>query len=192
MKYLLIAFVLASCNLSKTNINPNASSDVSISAVLTGAEVALAFNTGVNGGLLTNIYIQQVAGANGDAASFDNYTTSPGYFNGTWQGYYVNVLDELKIIQQTATVQSLPYYRGIARVLTAFSYGTLTDLFGDIPFSQSLYGNSIRNPSYDKQEDVYAAIQQQLDSAIIDLGQPTAANLGAVPAGDDVLRLSAR
>ncbi len=163
---------LTSCDLSKTNVNPNASSEVSLSAVLTGAQTTLAFNTGINAGLLTNIYTQQASGANGDAAPFDNYTTSPGYFNGTWLGYYTNVLTNLKIIQQTATKQQLPYYSGIARVLTAFAYGNLTDIFGDVPFTESLYGNGITNPAYDKQQLIYDALQLQLDSAIIDLSQP--------------------
>lgn len=178
---------MASCNLSKTNINPNASSDVSLSAVLTGAEVSLGFTTGINAGLLTNIYTQQASGANGDAAPFDNYTTSPGYFNTTWLTYYTNVLTNLKIIQQTATTQQLPYYSGIARVLTAFSYGTLTDIFGNIPFKEALYGNGVTNPVYDNQEDIYPALQSQLDSAITELSQPVSANLGAVPASDDVI-----
>ncbi|WP_205510545.1 SusD/RagB family nutrient-binding outer membrane lipoprotein [Longitalea arenae] len=178
---------VSSCDLSKTNVNPNASTEVSLSAVLTGTEVSLAFNTGINAGLLTNIYTQQAAGANGDAAPFDNYTTSPGYFNGTWVGYYTNALTNLKIIQQTAADQQLPYYSGIARVLTAFSYATLTDIFGDIPFKESLYGNGITNPVYDKQEEIYKYLQLQLDSAIGDLSQPLAANQGAVPSSDDVI-----
>ncbi|MCS3795481.1 SusD/RagB family nutrient-binding outer membrane lipoprotein [Niastella sp. OAS944] len=178
---------ITSCNLSKTNINPNASSDVSLSAVLTGAEVSLGFTTGINAGLLTNIYTQQASGANGDAAPFDNYTTSPGYFNTTWLTYYTNVLTNLKIIQQTASTQQLPYYSGIARVLTAFSYGTLTDIFGNVPFKEALYGNGITNPVYDNQEDIYPALQSQLDSAITELSQPVSANLGATPSGDDVI-----
>ena len=178
---------LTSCNLEKTNINPNASSDVSLSAVLTGAEVSLGFTTGINAGLIANIYTQQAAGANGDAAPFDNYTTSPGYFNTTWVSYYTSVLTNLKIIQQTATTQQLPYYSGIARVLTAFSYGTLTDIFGDIPYTESLFGNGITNPVYDKQEDIYKGIQLQLDSAITELSQPVSANIGAVPSTDDVI-----
>lgn len=178
---------LTSCDLQKTNVNPNASSEVSLSAVLTGAEVSLAFNTGINAGLIANIYTQQASGANGDAAPFDNYTTSPGYFNTTWVNFYTNVLTNLKIIQQTATARQLPYYSGIARVLTAFSYGTLTDIFGDIPFKESLYGNGITSPVYDSQEEIYKALQWQLDSAITELSQPVSANQGAVPTSDDVI-----
>lgn len=177
----------ASCSLEDTNVNPNASTEVSVSAVLTGAEVALGFNLGVNAGLIANIYIQQASGANGDAASFDNYASSTQYFNQTWRGFYVEVLDELKIVRTTAAQQQLPYYSGISRVLSVYSYGTLTDLFGDIPYKESLYGNNITNPAYDKQEDIYKSLQEQLDSAIAELSQPAGNNLGALPATDDVI-----
>ena len=177
----------AACSLQEINVNPNASTDVSISAVLTGAEVALGFNVGVNAGLIANIYIQQASGANGDAASFDNYTTSSQYFNSTWKGFYGDVLDELKIVKTAAAQQQLPYYSGIARILSVYSYGTLTDLFGDIPYKESLYGNNITNPAYDKQEDIYKDLQAQLDSALLELGVPAVNNKGALPASDDVI-----
>lgn len=177
----------ASCSLEGTNVNPNASTQVSVSAVLTGAEVALGFNLGVNAGLIANIYIQQASGANGDAASFDNYASSIQYFDQTWRGFYADVLDELKIVKTTAAQQKLPYYSGIARILSTYAYGTLTDLFGDIPYSQSLYGNHVTNPVYDKQEDIYKALQGQLDSAILELSVPVTDNQGALPATDDVI-----
>ena len=178
---------LASCHLTDTNVNPNASSDVSISAVLSGAEVSLGFSLGIDAGLVSAIYVQQASGANGDAASFDNYTTSPGYFNSVWVNFYGNVLDELQIVKRTAAAQQLPYYSGIARVLSVYSYGTLTDLFGDIPYSESLAGNNVTNPKYDKQEDIYKDLQVQLDSAILELSKPIGENKGATPFTDDVI-----
>jgi len=184
---MLAVFAFASCNLQKTNVNPNASTEVSLSAVLTGAEVSLAFNTGANAAIVTNTFIQQTSGANGDAAGLDNYTISPSYYNSTWGSFYTGVLEELKIVQQTATLKQLPYYSGVARILTSFTYGTLTDIFGDIPYSEALYGNNIVNPKYDKQQDIYTDIQSQLDSAIIELSKPTADNIGATPATDDLI-----
>lgn len=175
------------CSLQDTNVNPDASTQTSVSAVLTGAEVALAFNLGVNAGLIANIYIQQASGANGDAASFDNYTSSPQYFNATWRGFYVDVLDELKIVQRTATEQRLPYYSGIARILSTYSFATLTDLFGDIPYKDALYGNKVTTPAFDKQEDIYTALQLQLDTAIRELSVPATDNFGALPGTDDVI-----
>lgn len=189
-RYALIAIVagsFAACDLQKENINPNASSEISLSAVLTGAEVSLGFNLGVNGGLITNIYIQQVSGANGDAASFDNYSTNPSYFNNTWAGFYTGVLEELNIVQNTATERQQFYYSGIARLLKVYAYSTLTDIFGDIPYTEALAGNVIVNPSYDSQEAVYNDLQQQIDVAISDLSKTPADNVGAVPASDDVI-----
>jgi|GEM_PF-22183 len=183
---LFATITFASCNLQKTNVNPNASSEVSLSAVLTGAEVSLAFNVGANAAIVTNTFVQQSAGANGDAAGLDNYTISPSYYNSTWGSFYTGVLEELKIVQQTAAAQQ-PYYSGVARVLTSYTYGTLTDIFGDIPYSEALYGNGIVNPKYDKQQDIYAAIQLQLDSAISELSKPATDNIGAVPATDDLI-----
>jgi hypothetical protein len=182
-----ILLIPASCSLEGTNVNPNASTEVSVSAVLTGAQVSLGFNLGVNAGLIANIYIQQASGANGDAASFDNYASSIQYFDQTWKGFYADVLDELKIVKTAAAKQKLPYYSGIARILSTYAYGTLTDLFGDIPYKESLYGNNITNPAYDKQEDIYKALQQQLDSAILDLSVPATDNQGALPGTDDVI-----
>ncbi len=189
-KYLLVTALAGSftaCDLQKENINPNASSEISLSAVLTGAEVSLGFNVGVNGGLITNIYIQQVSGANGDAASFDNYSTNPSYFNTTWAGFYTGVLDELNIVQNTATERQQPYYAGIARLLKVYTYSTVTDIFGDIPYTEALQGNGIVNPAYDKQDGIYDDLQLQIDQAITDLQKLPADNLGATPAGDDVI-----
>ncbi len=46
---------LTGCDLTDSNNNPNASSEVSVSAVLTGAEVVLGFSLGVDAGLVANI-----------------------------------------------------------------------------------------------------------------------------------------
>lgn len=59
--------------------------------------------------------------------------------------------------------------RGIATVTEALAAGTLTALFGDIPFSQAAQPEKYPNPAFDPQPQVYAAIQQMLGEAIEDL-----------------------
>lgn len=59
--------------------------------------------------------------------------------------------------------------------------GVGTDLWGDIPYSNSLQGSANFKPSYDKQEDVYKGIQALLDKAIANI----TANKGKSPGGDD-------
>jgi SusD/RagB-like outer membrane lipoprotein len=78
--------------------------------------------------------------------------------------------------QQKKYVQS-----GIARVLEAYTYGTLVDVFGDVPFSEADLGSANPNPKVDSGAKVYAAVQSLLDSAIADFQKPGAT---AGPAND--------
>ena len=55
-------------------------------------------------------------------------------------------------------------YGGIGRVLEAMTVGIATDVWGDIPYSQAV-SNTI-SPTLDPQEQVYAAIQAKLDTAV--------------------------
>ncbi|MCW3482307.1 SusD/RagB family nutrient-binding outer membrane lipoprotein [Chitinophaga nivalis] len=179
--------LISGCRLADTNINPNASSDAPVSSLLSGAEVALSFSLGVDAGLITSTVIQQASGANGDATANDNYTAGPGRFNAVWTNFYYNSLENLYLLKQKAQQQNLPYYTGISRILLTYGFGTLTDLFGDIPYAQALQLRAQTAPVYDPQEQIYQALQLQLDTAIQELSQPAASNQGALPASDDLI-----
>ncbi len=176
-----------SCQLEETNINPNASADVPISSVLTSAEVSLGFSLGVDGGLITNTFVQQFSGSNGDATSNDNYTSNSGRFNSLWNNLYSVALKDLSLVIAKSKASQQPYYTGIARILSAHGYGVLTDVFGDIPYTQALKGSSLQAPAYDSQESVYQALQLQLDSAISELSLPAASITTVKPGTDDIL-----
>lgn len=186
-RYLLLLLLVSACRLSDTNVNPNATADAPVSAILSGAEVSLSFSLGVDAGLITSTVIQQVSGANGDAASNDNYTAGPARFNAVWSNFYYSTFENLRQLQLKAVQQQLPYYKGIARVLLTYGYGTLTDLFGNIPYSQALQLRAAATPVYDRQQDIYKALQLQLDTALQELSQPAADNKGALPGSDDLI-----
>ncbi len=182
-----LMLLVPACDLQEANVNPNAPADAPTSVLLTGAQGVLAFNLGMDAGLLSATVVQQTAGSNGDATANDNYTAIPGRFNGFWVNFYSNVLQELDLIVQQGKASHAPHYSGIARVLTAFTYGTLTDSFGDIPFSQSLRGRGNTAPAYDAQQQVYEGIQATLDSAIAELSQPAGSFATAPPGADDLV-----
>jgi hypothetical protein len=66
----------------------------------------------------------------------------------------------------------------------AYSLGTLTDLFGDIPYTDAFKGAANLKPTYDSQEKVYTEIQNLLTQAIEELGQ---SNSALKPGADDVI-----
>jgi hypothetical protein len=112
-----------------------------------------------------------------------NYTFTRSSTDDVWDSYYRAMLSAKDIINLAGT-QS-PHYAGIAKVITAFSLGTLTSHYGDIPYTEALRASEgIVQPKFDSQESIYAAIQSLLDQAIADFG---ADNIGLEPSNDDVI-----
>ncbi len=53
----------------------------------------------------------------------------------------------------------------VCRILKAYAYHNLTDIWGDIPYSQALEGSENVSPIYDTQEQIYAGLLAELDEA---------------------------
>ncbi len=66
-------------------------------------------------------------------------------------------------------------------MLMAYALGSMTDLFGDIPYTAAFLGNGNLKPTYDSQQSIYEAINTLLTDGIADLGTDKTAN--AVPFG---------
>ena len=66
--------------------------------------------------------------------------------------------------------------KAVAFILEAWTFQLLTDVWGDIPFSQAFQTTLITQPKYDKQSDIYNGLFSMLDSAIT-LIDPTKTDL---------------
>ena len=96
-----------------------------------------------------------------------NYETaySPQSFNDMWRVAYRDVLGQIETLTDFAEEKELLAYKGVAQVLQAYTYVTLVDLFGDVPFSDAFDIENF-NPKADADQDVYAAAMTLLDDAI--------------------------
>ena len=54
----------------------------------------------------------------------------------------------------------------LPRILKAYIFWTVTDRWGDVPYSEALQGGSKPTPVYDKQEDIYKGLLAELKSAV--------------------------
>jgi hypothetical protein len=72
-----------------------------------------------------------------------------------------------------------------ARILKAYIFSTITDRWGDIPYSQALTGN--KTPAFDKQEDVYRGCMRELTQAVAAFDN-TSAISGDIIYGGDVAK----
>ncbi|MDJ1483522.1 SusD/RagB family nutrient-binding outer membrane lipoprotein [Cytophagaceae bacterium YF14B1] len=53
----------------------------------------------------------------------------------------------------------------IARILKAWVFQNITDIWGDVPYSEALQGDTNYSPQYDTQESIYADLIKELDES---------------------------
>jgi hypothetical protein len=97
-----------------------------------------------------------------------------------WNLAYLNCLTQVKLAEELATSEKNFKSLGALQIIEANCVGTITSLWGDIPYSEFDVNKSNNTPKFDKQSDVYKKLQIVLDEAILNLGKT-----GAVPAGLD-------
>jgi len=97
-------------------------------------------------------------------------------YNNTWGSVYENLYNLKLIINKTSAggdEEDNFHTLGIAQILTAYNLAILTDLMGDVPFSEALQPGVIFQPKLDKQEDLYSEVFSLLDEAIANLEKET-------------------
>lgn len=161
-KLLIVTFLLgiAACN-KMDNINPNVPSVVNPGVVLP----QVIYNTSnilVNNAFELNNELIQYTCMNNTITEVQRFKLLPGNSNGIWS-LYNRIRDLNDIIKMSEQRTGLNNYKAIANVLKVYIYATLTDTYGDIPYSEAGKGamNNVFTPKYDKQEDIY---KQMLDS----------------------------
>jgi hypothetical protein len=77
-----------------------------------------------------------------------------------------DILRQVKKMDELAAESGQENYQGLAKFFRAVLFSQLTEIFGDIPYSQSLnaLGGNVK-PAYDTQEQVYIGVLQELEEA---------------------------
>ena len=81
-----------------------------------------------------------------------------------WSGYY-DILEDLDYAAKGAT-GTLTFFGGAARVLKAYTYQMLVDMYGNIPYTDALKGSASLAPKFDDQKAIYEDLIKVLDTAI--------------------------
>jgi Starch-binding associating with outer membrane len=180
---LVMTLPLAGCDteeLHELNRNPQAVSQIDLNYMFTAAELSIAANgsSGDNRYIdwRTNIgmaayAIQHLANASGGIAPGDKYThnfeTSAAPFEFTYADQLKNIGEILKQTGPGGFDEGKKQnMRHAARILRAFSFHRLTDMYGSIPYFEANKGlDRVFFPAYDKQSVVYADLLKELDEA---------------------------
>jgi len=179
-KILLILFIglipFSSCDTEKLtdlNINPHAANELNWKFLLTNGMLLSAENRYVN--WRANLiycahFIQQCASTGGHAG--DKYYRNTSYSASYFDYVYTRALKNLsEVIRQTDPTEGanpeMTNARNIARILRVVNMHRMTDLYGDVPYSEANKGlDGIFKPKYDAQKDIYTDMLKELDEAV--------------------------
>ena len=146
------------------NKDPDSPTAVPMDLLLPSVEVNLGY---VFGGFdvagVTSMWMQQIKGTDRQALAIDGYNLTQTDVNNLWNDIYTGPLMDIKDIKTQADEAGANNYKGVAEILEALTLGTMTGLFGDIPYSDAL---NAYPPQYDSEQDIYTTIQNLLDDAI--------------------------
>lgn len=132
------------------NTNPNSPESIGPQFLLSNViSVAANENTYTQGFRLSN-YLTQFA-ASVEFERIDRYEmgSNAQYWSGTYR-----LLNDIESIQTNPATNEA--YNAVADIMKAYLFSQLTDMWGDVPFSEALQAKSgLYNPIYDTQENIY-------------------------------------
>src|SRR6218665_868472 len=169
---LLGLFLAQACtkDFEKINTPPDTVSNIDPAFILSKAQKDMAFAEGTEAANIQfGIWAQHWAAGLGLATPSRYIQQSD---DGNWSEHY-NIIRNLSQVrnQILAGRESDPKARtklAIARIAEISVWQRLTDLFGDVPFSQSALGADDVNsqPKFDTQESIYKTLIRDLDVAL--------------------------
>ena len=176
LKLLLISsgiLLVLSCNktsLTDLNKNPNATATAVPEYLFTGAILATpAYNYSVLAEGMQYFSTYKEVPAVGDKYYSFNGTIAP------FDSFYVSKLNRLIQLQSLVQGPNDVNKNAIVQILKVYEFHQLTDVAGDIPYSDALKGKGNLTPKYDTQKDIYVDMLGQLAAAAtsLDASKPT-------------------
>lgn len=171
----LAALLLASATLSSCdsyldiNNNPNYPTTTTTAALLPSACVSTIAQLGWNGATIGTMWLQHTTQGHttNQYNTLVNYSISVSSFNALFTNPYANTLPDLQVLIQKAEADKAWNYWVIGKVLTAYNFQMLTDLYGDIPFTEAMDIKTYPYPKYDDSRTVvYPGILALLNAAL--------------------------
>lgn len=176
IKYKLFGFLLAAMlaftacsDFEDMNIDPNKPTKVPTSALLTQAQANLVYNFYGEIGQLGAQYVQYFAQL--DYPDKSNYADDGiSSFASIYLGGLTDLKEIIKLNEDEKTKDELVQFGdnnnqvAVAKILSAWAYQNISDVWGDIPHSESI-NDEILTPKYDTQEAIYDDLIAELTAA---------------------------
>jgi len=166
MLLLLVGLMVSCRDLDELNINPNgvdpAIADVNFLLPTVQTNVG---QTVYNIGFGTFSGIMQHTQQTGWFGGYNNYDWNT--LSHSWNGYYSILMNNDEYFKK-AVEHNYEFHEGVARIMRAYVFGLITDIWGDAPYKDALkaeQGSDHFMPAFDPQQEIYHGILADLDTA---------------------------
>ncbi|HEY8954589.1 SusD/RagB family nutrient-binding outer membrane lipoprotein [Chitinophaga sp.] len=174
MKKLLISFSLliaavwlAGCqkDLERTNINPNEPTVVQPDYLLSnGIKANVDTYWGSDATMETTLlYIQYWAKI--QYPDPDRYIPASTNIQTVWNNFYAQGIADFTKLAELGDSLHNPNYKAVGIIMRSWIFQVLTDLYGDIPYTQAGNIDKYLTPVYDSQRVVYRGLLAELKNA---------------------------
>ncbi|MDR2148492.1 MAG: SusD/RagB family nutrient-binding outer membrane lipoprotein [Tannerella sp.] len=166
----LAGILFSSCDFEEKNINPNNSTTIEPAPLLTYSQLYTS-NEGLSKRVQVGycmMMVQQTASLDREEMAGDKYleTEMLGvYFTDTYASTIKNIQE---LINRTADNPEFVNTYAIALIWKSFLFHRITDLYGDVPYSEAGngYETQIFYPKYDRQQDIYAGLIHDIETGL--------------------------
>ncbi|MGH2622071.1 MAG: SusD/RagB family nutrient-binding outer membrane lipoprotein, partial [Sphingobacterium sp.] len=166
---LLVAATMQSCtkNFVELNTSPNDSENAYPHQFMANVLIdAVSANMSRNRSFNNELMQVTVAIGDGEGKVF-RYDFRRNWGEYLWNAHYININNFKEMYKQASKELVLnTSYQGISLLGQSWLFSILTDMYGDVPYSQAGLGldSLILEPKFDKQQDIYMGIFETLDS----------------------------
>ena len=178
---LAVTATACSTDLTGINVNPNSPTTAPAGTLFSNATInAVGRFQGagqLSGTSLMAQHLAQVQYVDEDRGHIRT-TTIDAMFTGA----YTSELEDYEKVIAQGTAATAPNIWGPALVMQSWTYLNMTDIWGDIPYSEALQGDlpgGPLKPAYDAQQDIYYGLLASLTAASTAMATATDAGLGS-------------
>lgn len=167
--FMAVASLTSCSDYLDVNENPNYPQVTTMEALLPSACASTVAQLGLNGCIIGNMWLQHTTQGNSTNQynTTVNYSLSVSSYNAFFTNAYANTLPDLKEVIEKAEDAGAWNFWVVGKVLTAYNYQMLTDMYEDIPFTEAIDHDKYPYPKYDDSKTVvYPGILAMLDEAI--------------------------
>jgi hypothetical protein len=177
---LLVALIFGACDngFDELNVDPTKPSRIDIGNKLTSVQVDLSSQRydAWRANLIYQSTMMQHFAALPGYWSGDKYFLNQGYASSLIDRYFAGVIKGVEDMLVQVADEELPAEMGaITRIIRVAAYARVTDLYGDIPYSEAgkAFIDLNLKPKYDAQSDIYADMLKELEESAAALGSGT-------------------